>query len=351
MRRIKSLLSIVICCILVLGFMLATNNVFAGVSMERKIIVFNNTANNVQIEFVLKKHGAVKLKEISSINGVVVNVPKNNKIKDEQEILYIENDYVLSIEGKPLKEPKATPNPSASPTPVQNEVIPWGIEWMGAPEQWNSNTGDAVRVAIIDTGIDLNHPDLQANIKGGFNALSKKKAPNDDNGHGTHIAGTVAAIRNGIGVIGMLPNADIYAVKVLDSTGNGYVSDVIEGVDWCIKNNMEILNMSFGMQNNSQALHDIVIKASQAGIKMLAAAGNNNGGTSEYPAAYPEVISVGAIDQNGNIATFSAIENVDIYAPGVDIYSTMNNDGYTEMDGTSMATPHAIGYIISRSIQ
>jgi len=194
------------------------------------------------------------------------------------------------------------------------EVIPWGIEWMGAPAQWDTNTGKSIKVAIIDTGIDLNHQDLKVNIKGGFNAFQKKKAPNDISGHGTHLAGIVAAARNGVGVVGVAPDAELYAVKVLDSSVNGYVSNVIEGINWCIKNKINIANMSFGMQSSSNAMHDIIIQADKAGIKMVTAAGNNYGGTALYPAAYPEVISVGAIDKPGNVADFSVRQNVDIFA-------------------------------------
>ena len=175
----------------------------------------------------------------------------------------------------------------------------------------------------------------------------KNKLPEDDNGHGTHAAGIIAAIDNEIGVVGMLPDADLYSVKVLDSSGNGYISDVIEGIDWYIKNHIDILNMSLSMPNDSQALHDVIIQADKAGLTMVAAAGNNYSRTAEYPAAYHEVVSVGAKDQNGNIAPFSATDNVDFYAPGVDIYSTYMGGGYAEMDRTSMAVPHEISSIIT----
>ena len=150
---------------------------------------------------------------------------------------------------------------------------------------------------------------------------------------------------NEFGVVGMVTDADIYAIKVMDSSGNGYVSDIIEGIDWAIKNDLDILNMSISTTNNSESLHDIVKKANDAGIIMVAAAGNNYGGASEFPAAYPEVVSVGAIDENGSIADFSALEGVDVYAPGVDIYSTYLNNGYLSMSGTSMAAPHYCGTI------
>lgn len=144
----------------------------------------------------------------------------------------------------------------------------------------------------------------------------------------------------------MVPDADLYAIKVLDNMGNGYISDIIEGIEWGIKNNMEFLNMSFGTTENSQSLHSIIIKALESGITMVAAAGNNYGGVSEYPAAYPEVISVGAINIDGSIASFSAQQGVDLYAPGVGIYSTYKDGLYKSMDGTSFAAPYICGKII-----
>ncbi len=333
-------MSIIVTIAFVLSMILSVIT-YASNQIDRKIVVFNKTTSSIKKEELLKKHGASKIKDLFAINGVVVNLPKGNKkLKDEKEIAYIEDDVIVSINKKPV--PTTVPTPAATPTPMSGEVIPWGIEYMGAPQEWGTTNTDNVKVGIVDTGIDLNHPDLAANIKGGFNALRKNKTANDDNGHGTHVAGIIAAAKNGFGVVGMVPDADLYAIKVLNSNGNGYVSDIVKGIDWAIKNKMNILNMSFGTVNNSQSLHDIIIQASNAGIILVAAAGNNYGGACEYPAIYPEVVSVGAIDKNGNIASFSAQQGVDVYAPGVDIFSTYIDSGYIEMDGTSMACPHVI---------
>jgi len=210
------------------------------------------------------------------------------------------------------------------------------------------NIGTCVKVGIIDTGIDVEHPDLIGNIKGGYNATSKKKSYDDDNGHGTHVAGIIAAVDNDIGVIGVVPEAELYAIKALDANGDGYISDVIEGIQWCIDNNIDIINMSIGIASDSEALHDSVKSANDAGILMIAAAGNNYGGNSEYPAAYDEVIGVGAIDIYGNIAGLSAVNNVDIWAPGVDIFSAYKNSDYRIMSGTSMSAPHIIKLLIEK---
>jgi subtilisin family serine protease len=336
---LKLKLSLTIVTLLVVILIVASFSVsFAEKDIDRKIIVFQKSAtDDVKVKY-LKENNAEKIKELKGINALVVKVSKGKSLKNDTSIAYIEDDIVISLCKKPAKKPRPTP----TPVPAPSEVIPWGIEYMGAPDIWGTVDTDNIKVGIIDTGIDLDHPDLSANIKGGFNAIKKKKSYNDDNGHGTHVAGIIGAVDNDIGVIGMMPDADLYAIKALDSNGNGYLSDLIESIDWAIDNNMDIINMSLSTTTDSESLHSIIINASNAGIKIVAAAGNNYGNSSEYPAAYPEVTGVGAIDQNGNIASFSAVQGVDTYAPGVDIYSTYIGGSYTTMDGTSMAAPHEV---------
>ncbi|MEW5706704.1 MAG: S8 family peptidase [Actinomycetota bacterium] len=214
---------------------------------------------------------------------------------------------------------------------------------------WATSTATGVKVAILDTGIDLDHPDLGANVKGGINTINPRKKPDDDNGHGSRVAGIVAAVRgNEIGVIGVEPSASLYAVKVLGASGSGYASDIIEGLDWCIQNGIKVVNMSFGASSDNQSIHDAVIRAYNAGIIMVAAAGNSGPGsdTVSYPARYNEVIAVAATDSNDAVAPWSSRgPEVDIAAPGVNIYSTYKNAGYATMSGTSMAAPHVTGAI------
>lgn len=351
-RRIVVALLLTVSMMVLMG---STLSAFAGTTegtaKERKIVVFKKDVSFSEKENVLKKHGAVKLKDLYGINGVVVNLEKNNMLVYEEGIAYIEDDTIISV-SKKKPNPTVTPIPTITPEPTpEPEVIPWGIEYMEAPLYWGQVDTDNIKIGVIDSGIDMDHPDLKDNIKGGYNVFKKNKAPEDDNGHGTHVAGIIAATKNEFGVVGMVPDADLYAIKVLDSAGDGYVSDIIEGIEWAISNNMNILNMSFGTITDSQSLHDVVINAYNAGITMVAAAGNNYGGVSEYPAAYPEVISVGAIDKDGSIAAFSALEGVDIYAPGVIIYSTYLNGEYQLNNGTSMACPHIVGKIIIDSLR
>jgi subtilisin len=235
-------------------------------------------------------------------------------------------------------------------------VIPWGVDRIDADLVWGTTTGSPIKVAVIDTGIDKDHPDLQANIKGGINFVFQKGTIDptmwdDDNGHGTHVAGTIAAIDNEEGVIGVGPEIWLYAVKVLDRTGKGYLSDVVAGINWAINNDMDVISMSLGTSYDYQELRDACDAAYNAGIVIVAAAGNAGDGdasTNEYsyPAAYDSVIAVGATDSNDNIAWWSnSGPYIELAAPGVSIYSTYKKGDYETMSGTSMACPHVSGVI------
>ncbi len=188
---------------------------------------------------------------------------------------------------------------------------------------------------MLDTGISNSHPDLT--VPGGINLVGKSKNNkwNDDNGHGTHVSGIIAARNNSIGVVGVAPDVQIYAVKVLDAYGGGYISDIIEGIDWSVQNNMNIVSMSLGTTTYSQALNDTTANAYKAGILLVAAAGNSGDGNLStdnvlYPAKFDSVIAVSAIDSN-NIAPLWSADGaeIELTAPGVDIYSTWLDGGYT----------------------
>lgn len=225
--------------------------------------------------------------------------------------------------------------------------LPWGIRRIGASEAWSVSTGHQIRIGVIDTGADFSHPDLRSSLSRGVNLLSPMSPPHDDNGHGTHIAGTIAASGGSKGMMGVAPRALIHPVKAFDHNGSAYVSDIVLGIDWCVQNRMHIINMSFGMKSKSQALLNTVRKAYNAGIVVVASSGNDkksNG--ADYPARYPYTISVGATGRDGRIAPFSNRgSRIDIYAPGEKVRSCWLGDGYKEMNGTSMATSHVSGAI------
>jgi subtilisin family serine protease len=238
-----------------------------------------------------------------------------------------------------------------------------------------TNKGTGIGVAVIDTGIDLTHPDLAANIVANTSCVRGKKNGNDDNGHGTHVAGTIAAIQNSSGVVGIAPEAKLVAVKVLNAQGSGTWSSIICGIDWVTANaskyNIKVANMSLGGggssdnncgNTNGDALHKAICKSRDAGITYVVAAGNDGNNASNFvPAAYDDAVitvsaladsdgksgGLGAATGNGADDTFAGFSNygsiVDIGAPGVNIYSTWKGGSYNTISGTSMATPHVTG--------
>jgi len=303
---------------------------------ERKIVVFEISVDEKVKEALLSSVGAEKIKDLKLINGRAVWVSKKGEVEllKSGKVLRIDPDVeVFALENVKIKE--------AKPQPPQ--TLTWNIDQVDAEISWGISTGDPVKVGVIDTGIDLKHPDLQANIKGGYNAINPLKSPNDDNGHGTHVAGIIAALNNSIGVVGVGPNINLYAIKVLNASGSGYLSDVIEGLDWAVTNGMQVVNMSLGTSQDVQSFHDAIVNAYNTGITIVAAAGNS-GGAVVFPAAYPEVIAVSATDQNNQIASWSSRgSEVDLAAPGVNIYSTYKGQSYATLSGTSMAAPHVSG--------
>jgi len=224
----------------------------------------------------------------------------------------------------------------------------WGFERIeAAPVQAKKFTGVHVAVAVIDTGIDMNHPALQKVYAGGYDLVNADDKPFDDNFHGTHCAGIIAAqLVNNAHMFGVAPDVKIYALKVLDSNGVGNYSNIISALQWCVNNKINIVSMSFSATRHSIALCKACETAKAAGITLVAAAGNNGEGkdTIGYPARYDSVISVGAIDPDGERASYSSTgKEIDVAAPGTDILSTCPDKSYFKMSGTSMATPFVAG--------
>lgn len=225
--------------------------------------------------------------------------------------------------------------------------IPWGVRHIRAPLVWPRSRGEQIRIGVIDTGVDPAHPDLRHCLARGVNILNRYTPPADDNGHGTHIAGTIAAYSRQRGIVGVAPHAVIYPVKAFDQQGGAYVSDIIQGIDWCVQNGIDIINMSFGMKTYSKALETAILHAYRQGVIVVASSGNE-GRQSEvdYPARFKQVIAVGATNRKGRIAAFSNIGGrIDIFAPGEKVVSTWLKGKYHELSGTSMATSHVSGVI------
>ncbi|MDD2806708.1 MAG: S8 family peptidase [Elusimicrobiales bacterium] len=229
--------------------------------------------------------------------------------------------------------------------PAEKE-IPWGVKRVNAAAAWDYTAGKGVKVAVIDTGVDYTHPDLAPNYKGGYNAIITTATPMDDHGHGTHVSGSVAAVKDLKGVVGVAPEAELYGVKVLDKRGSGQYSWIVSGIEWAVLNGMQVINMSLGGGSGTEALKQVMIKAHEAGIAIVCAAGNDSGPVN-YPAKYPQAIAISASDSADRLASFSSRgAEIVVIAPGVNIYSTRKGGGYTTMSGTSMASPHAAGLAV-----
>jgi subtilisin len=222
----------------------------------------------------------------------------------------------------------------------------WGISTIGAEAAHSSHfTGRGVKVAVLDTGVDYTHPDLSPNYRDGYDFINDDSDPMDDNGHGTHVAGIIAGAKNGEGILGVAPEAEIYALKVSDSRGKGSFSGLIKGIDWAIENDMDIVTMSITGTGGTKALQKAVqVAYDEYGILLVAAVGNGGSGEVLYPAAYEEVIGVGSVTEDGEKSSFSRTgEEVELVAPGSDIKSTAIDGNYKVSSGTSMATPFVTG--------
>ena len=241
---------------------------------------------------------------------------------------------VTMVYVAPERHAYALPKPATEELRNPNgQTTTYGINLVDAPGAWVAGRGEGINVAVLDTGIDLNHPDLKALIAGGYNTYNKTDVAQDDHYHGTHCAGTIAAIDNGIGVVGVAPNAKLWAVKVLDSKGSGRLDNVLGGIQFVVDKKAAIggnwiISMSLGSVDSDPLEAAAVAKAIDAGILVVAASGNDSTSTQVapvgFPAGYPGVVAVGAVDSSSRIADFSNQgAEVLLSAPGVDVLSTV----------------------------
>ncbi len=262
------------------------------------------------------------------------------QLRKRDDVRYVEADITMyAIGGKP-----------GDGVTTQAQTLPWGVDRTDADvAHANGETGSGADLAIIDTGIDSDHPDLAANLGTG-RAFTKAKGNyaydwDDDNDHGTHCAGIAAGIDNAEGVVGVAPDATLHAVKVLDKRGSGSLSDVAAGIEWTADQGYDVGSMSLGASSGAQTLKDACQYAVDNGVFLVGAAGNSGPCTDcvGYPAAYSTVMAVSSTNSSDGFSSFSSQgPEVEIAAPGTDIYSSVIG-GYDTFSGTSMATPHVAG--------
>lgn len=298
-------------------------------------------ADESQLEEIKLQYGVVK-KEFEELPLVELKLSESEKAALQQQF--------SSAEIYPNRQYQT----------AADEVSPTFSMIKSAPKQAAPYTGKGVRVAVLDTGIDTEHPDLK--VAGGVctAAVCASKVPYDDNfGHGTHVAGIIAAQQNNKGIIGLAPNVQLYAIKSLNNKGNGSSAQITKGVEWAIQNKIDILNLSLSISEHDRPLELMLKKAYDNGMVIVSAAGNEGGtgqmDTMTYPGKYASVIAVGAVnnsltrDENSSIGP-----TLELAAPGLDIYSTYPKelddwdyvvDGYRQLSGTSMAAPHVSGVL------
>lgn len=295
-----------------------------------------------------------------TVNGATLKLTKEQveQLKRKKEVAYVEQDRIVTFAppcGTPNGGPCEEPAPEEPSEPGDGgdstQEIPYGILRVNGVASY-SGSGVAW---VVDSGIDLDHPDLNVDASRGFNAFTSGrdgKSADDGNGHGTHVAGTIAALNNNFGVVGVAPGATVIPIKVLDSRGSGSYSGVIAGVDHVGANGKsgDVANMSLGGPV-SQALDDAVLAASNKGIKFALAAGNestNAANSSPARVNGANIVTISAMDSNDNWASFSNYGNppVDYAAPGVAVKSTWKEGGYNTISGTSMAAPHVAGVLL-----
>jgi subtilisin family serine protease len=288
----------------------------------------------------------------AAISGFAAEITNGqlNALRRNPNVAYVEVDRVVAL-APPCGTPNGGPCPPDDPDGGA-QATPWGVARVGGPIAGATGTA-----WVIDTGVDLDHPDLNVDVARSASFVPRGKSGADDgNGHGTHVAGTIAAIDNGIDVVGVAAGAKVASVRVLDNSGSGAYSWIIAGVDYVARNgrNGDVANMSLGGPP-SQALDDAV-RAASASVKFTLAAGNSDDDAGDYSPARvngANIYTISAIGSNNCLASFSNWGNppVDFAEPGVSILSTKRGGGTTTMSGTSMAAPHAAGLLLVGGIR
>ncbi|MBI4370505.1 MAG: S8 family peptidase [Elusimicrobia bacterium] len=326
---------------------------------NQRIILFKDHSQGpTEREALVRKAGGETLRHLPSINALVAYFPDGIRapLDAEPSIHEIVNDdyaelhFIGALAGCAGGESGSeVTNPCpANPGDVSDKEQPWGIQRVRASKAWEKTRGEGAKVCIIDTGIDLTHPDVAPNVRAGKDLSGSTTTTSDITdyvGHGTHVAGTIAAIDDDSGVVGVAPKANLYISKVFGKSGSTSLSAVIAGIEYCTEIEADVINMSLGSSRDNTAMHEAVKAAFHAGAAIIVSAGNS-GGSVGFPGAYEEVLGIAASDDSDKIASFSSHgQEVDLIAPGVKVLSTVptSKGSYAQYNGTSMAAPHVTG--------
>lgn len=341
---------------LLVGWTIAGSTAYAG--NARYILWNGGTKNHKEIAADASHQGISQATEVEDFGGLSADLSPAmlKNLKQRYPHLRYEIDgEVRLIDPKVKASVKARVNGTTVIQPAQS--IPWGIDAVQAlsSAKFNFNAAD-VRICIIDTGIQLKpttHRDLPLPLAG--KSFISSARTYDDNGHGTHVTGTIAGLNNSIGVMGVAPNVKLLIAKALNSQGSGTYSGIASAMSWCTSSGANVISMSLG-GGYSSAMESSMASAYQKGVVIVSAAGNESAQNPSFPASSFYSLAISAVDSNFNLASFSNHEPLSatslsgrLYAlPGVGVTSTLPDDVYATWSGTSMATPHAAGIIALR---
>jgi serine protease len=312
-------------------------------------VVVGFPGGEIPADISLPGGDATLLRELGDI-GAVFSLPQGLEVMDAVEELedrgdfrYVEPDWVRHVSAVSVDDPYR---------PYQ-----WNLDVLEAELAWEYGTGEGVIVAVVDSGVSSGTGDGIGDLLSGYDFVNDDGNASDDNGHGTHVAGTIAqATDNGRGVSGLAWGASILPVKVMNASGSGFTSDIIAGINYAVESGADVINLSLGSSTFSAAEQAAVQAAWDAGVFVAAATGNDGAGAISYPAGYPAAVAVGATDFNDDVTDYSNRgEFIDLVAPGGDVTADASGDGYADgilqetfgpnwgyyfFEGTSMATPH-----------
>lgn len=344
-------------------------NIVKAEQVEQEYVVL--AKNDVGLEKAETKYGEDEVKESEQLednNVLVIEMTEKEaqKLEKDKDILLVEEDILFEgsdFEDEDFDEIYGSESDLEDETEMKEFLKElrssdsvavdvedqWNIDVINANEQEYIQVNDKVKVAVLDTGVTATE---DIDVAGRVNFIEGEEEVNplyeDVSGHGTSVASVIAAKQNDIGITGINPNAELYSVKILDDQKKASLSGIIEGIYWCIDHDIDIINMSFGTSVKSEILEQVIKEADKAGILMIAAAGNKGErageSTVEYPAAFAEVIAVGASTPQGEVSDMSSVgKEVELMAPGESVPATGYFDEVIKTDGTSMAAPHVAG--------
>ncbi|RQG99381.1 peptidase S8 [Natrarchaeobius oligotrophus] len=332
----------------------------ANPSGEHRVFVHPAADTVSAVIDALEALGGATLRRYDNFDFVAATIPAASRadLEADSRVALVEDDEPIEATATPvddlldgvddLLEFGGGDDRDCTVHPAQQPA--WGWERIGADDV--DETGTGVDLAVLDTGIETGHCDLE--VAGGRNFTTDGPPGDyeDRNGHGTHCAGIACALDNDLGVVGVAPQANLHAVKVLGDDGTGYHSWMAAGIDWCLSNEIELVSMSFGSEAGTATMDAVIERAREEGHLLVASAGNegNDGGDAcgednvRYPATHEDVIAVSAMDSDDSIASYSSLgDEIDLLAPGSSVVSTDVDNRYRSRSGTSMACPYVAG--------